>query len=200
MPFKGHKFGPQTDEHKAKLSAVKRGKPRASGSGRPANTPDVLWAKVRRGQPDECWPWIGFCNAQGYGRTWIGDHGYYAHRVIFDLVNPGRITLKAPPIKDGGATVVRHTCDNPPCCNPRHLVLGTHTDNMQDKVRRGRLPDYSGDKGPRCKLTMDEAREIRRVLKCGMSSRELARLFGVSRPVITSIGVGRCYREAPRGL
>ena len=46
--------------------------------------------------------------------------------------------------------VVRHACDNPPCCNPLHLLGGTHADNVADKVRRGRVPrgetHYNADK------------------------------------------------------
>ena len=60
-------------------------------AGRPENTPDVLWSKVDVRTSEECWPWMGFVSESGYGRTWINDKGYYAHRVIFNLANPGQI-------------------------------------------------------------------------------------------------------------
>lgn len=163
-------------------------------SGRPANTPDVLWSKVDVKSEDECWEWKSFRNHQGYGRTWINNKGYYAHRVIFDLVNPNTIDLNAPAsTKEYG--FVLHTCDNPPCCNPKHLWLGTHTDNMQDKARKGRLPNFSGDKGPRCKLTMEQAMEARKLRKSGVSVKKLAEQFGISLPSMKTLIANKSYIE-----
>jgi len=147
--------------------------------GRKANTPNELWSKVDIKSDDECWEWKGFRNHQGYGRTWINDKGYYAHRVIFHLANPNTINLNAPQstLEYG---FILHTCDNPSCCNPKHLWLGTHKDNMEDKARKGRAPDFSGDKGPRCKLTMEQAMEARTLRKAGVSAKNLAVQFGIS--------------------
>lgn len=161
--------------------------------GRAANTPETLWAKVDVRGEDDCWPWKGFKNEQGYGRTWINDKGYYAHRVIFDLANPGVISLNAP-TDTNDIGFLRHRCDNPSCCNPKHLVPGTHTDNMQDKVARGRSPDFSGDKGPRCKLTMDQATKARVLRAAGRSARDLAAVFGISLPSMKTLLAGKSYR------
>jgi hypothetical protein len=184
---------PKTPEHRAAISAALKGKSRALGSGRPENTPEVLWSKVDKQGPNECWPWIGFRNEYGYGRTEIKKVAYYAHRVIFDLVNPGQITRAAPKNMHSDQ-FIRHTCDNPPCCNPAHLVRGTHRENMRDKVVRGRMPDFSRDKGPRCKLTMEQVAEIRRIAGYGISSGEIARLFDVSKPTAKSAISGRHYK------
>jgi hypothetical protein len=54
----------------------------------------------------------------------------YAHRVVWELIHG--------PIPEG--LVVRHSCDNPPCCNPAHLLIGTQSDNLMDASVRGRLP------------------------------------------------------------
>jgi DNA invertase Pin-like site-specific DNA recombinase len=67
---------------------------------------------------------------------------------------------------------------------------------MDDKVKKGRLPDFSGDKGPRCKLTMDQAREARELRKQGKPVRELAILFGISLPSMKSLLNGKSYKEA----
>ena len=83
-------------------------------AGRPENTPETLWSKVDKRGPDECWPWKGVVEKSGYGRTWIGDVGYYAHRVIFDLANPGQIERKAPTNKKANGFLM-HLCDNPIC-------------------------------------------------------------------------------------
>jgi len=162
--------------------------------GRPANTPEVLWSKVDKKGEDDCWNWLGYKNNEGYGRTWINDHGYYAHRVIFNLAFPNTITLNAPEsTADSGFLL--HTCDNPSCCNPKHLFVGTHADNMADKVAKGRSPDFSGDKGPRAKLTMTQAREARQLRKEGISTKELAVRFGISLPSMKTLLAGKSYKE-----
>ena len=167
---------------------------KANNPGRLANTPDVLWDKVDKCGEDECWEWKGFKNEQGYGRTWINNKGYYAHRVIFNLFYPNRITLSAPTsTKDSGFLL--HSCDNPSCCNPKHLFIGDHADNMADKKHKGCCPDFSGDKGPRCKLTMDQAREIRQKRKDGVSTKQLSEIYQISLPSIKTLLRGDSYKE-----
>ena len=167
---------------------------KVGNAGRPANTPEILWSKVDKKGEDDCWNWLGYKNNEGYGRTWINDHGYYAHRVIFNLAFPNTITLNAPEsTADSGFLL--HTCDNPSCCNPKHLFVGTHADNMADKVAKGRSPDFSGDKGPRAKLTMTQAREARQLRKDGVSTRELAARFGISLPSMKTLLAGKSYKE-----
>lgn len=163
-----------------------------SNAGRPANTPEVLWSKVDKKGEDECWPWLGYKNAEGYGRTWINDCGYYAHRVIFNLAYPNTITLNAPASTDDFGFLL-HTCDNPSCCNPKHLFVGTHADNMADKAAKGRSPDYTGGKAPRCKLSMSQATEIREKRKQGISAKELAKQYGISLPSIKTLLAGKSY-------
>lgn len=83
-----------------------------------------FWRKVKRGPPDECWPWTGRRGGRGYGR--VGSCG--AHRLAWELTN-GAIPA---------GLWVLHRCDNPPCVNPSHLWLGTHADNMADMRAKGR--------------------------------------------------------------
>lgn len=96
-----------------------------------------FWSKVDASAgPDACWPWLGGRKAKGYGTFFIrrdppGRHGKLiqttAHRMAYQLTNGA--------IDDG--LVVRHTCDNPPCCNPAHLIPGTIADNSRDAMERG---------------------------------------------------------------
>ena len=166
--------------------------------GRPANTPEVLWSKVDKRDEDECWKWKGYKNDEGYGRTWINDKGYYAHRVIYSLVYPNSINLNAPSSTDETGFLL-HTCDNPACCNPKHLWIGSHWDNMADKVKKGRSADFSGDKGPRCKLTMEQAMQIRELRKAGISAKELAKQFEISLSSMKSLLANKSYIEANHG-
>jgi hypothetical protein len=80
----------------------------------------------------QCWEWIGPRNAAGYGRVSSGTgkerRTTYAHRYFYTEANG--------PIPEG--MLVCHKCDNPPCCNPHHLFLGTRTDNQRDRVAKGR--------------------------------------------------------------
>lgn len=163
--------------------------------GRPRNTPDEIWRKVDKRGPDECWPWLWFKNENGYGRTEINGKMYYAHRIVFDLINPGIIALSAPKSTDENGFIL-HSCDNPSCCNPAHLRVGTHAENMADKVRRGRSAKFKGDKGPRCKITMEQAKEARRRhFEDGISRKELMLELGISRPSIDSLINGKTYKE-----
>lgn len=184
----------KTKEHNEKISKALKGRPRNPNSGKPENTPKVLWSKVNIKSDDECWEWKGFKNYQGYGRTWINDKGYYAHRVIFNLAYPNTIDLNAPKstLEYG---FILHRCDNPSCCNPKHLFLGTHKDNMEDKVRKGRTPDFSEDNGPRCKLTMEQAMEARNLRKTGVSAKNLAEQFGISLSSMKTLLANKSYIE-----
>lgn len=87
------------------------------------------------------------------------------------------------PIPDG--QVVRHRCDNPPCVNPRHLVLGTQTDNMMDAKERDRFP--RGAAHHSMKLTEDQVRDILRSIE---PATDLATRYGVNRDYISMIQRG----------
>lgn len=98
-----------------------------------------LWEKVDR--TGDCWVWTAKTRSSfGYGMIRVGGTPgrlVSAHRVAWELTNG--------PIPDG--LWVLHGCDNPPCCNPAHLHLGTRADNMREMSERGRA---KGNKaGPR---------------------------------------------------
>ena len=163
--------------------------------GKYANTPETLWSKVDKRGENDCWNWLKYINQDGYGRTWINDKGYYAHRVIYNLVYPNTITLNAPKSSDDIGFLL-HTCDNPKCCNPKHLFIGTHMDNMLEKVAKNRQKRFPTDTGPRCKLSMSQAREARALKKTGMTISQLMQKFNLSRASMKTLIRGDSYKES----
>jgi hypothetical protein len=91
--------------------------------------PDLFWFYVdKSGGPDACWPWSMYTDPSGYGRVRDGDVSEYTHRVAWEFTNG--------PIPRG--MYICHHCDNPPCCNPAHLFMGTPADNARDRDAKGR--------------------------------------------------------------
>jgi len=79
---------------------------------------ETFWARVDC--TGDCWPWLGARDPDGYGNLRAGNVNYRAHRAAYELT--------AGPIPSG--MEIMHACDNPPCCNPRHLSPGSHQQNM----------------------------------------------------------------------
>jgi hypothetical protein len=102
---------------------------------------ESFWLKVDKDpHPKGCWLYTGFIKWDGYG--WLArKHGgriryMTAHRYAWIL------THGEPP----KGLQVLHKCDNPPCCNPDHLWLGTHAQNHADKTAKGRARNRNSPK------------------------------------------------------
>lgn len=96
----------------------------------PRTLAERFWEKVDKRGPDECWPWTGASGGgDGRGHIWGDGRIVIASRLSVELA-----TGQAPPEERN----VLHSCDNPPCVNPRHLRIGTQAENVQDMVSRGR--------------------------------------------------------------
>ncbi|KKL76482.1 hypothetical protein LCGC14_2044430 [marine sediment metagenome] len=113
-----------------------------------------LCKRLRLG-PNGCLEFQGFRNPKGYGRIAQGP-GEKPR-----IVNAHRVAWEAAfgPIPDG--MDVLHSCDNPPCCNPEHLFLGTNDDNVADRSAKGRGGDHTGENNGRSKLTREKVAAIR---------------------------------------
>lgn len=151
----------------------------AKRHGRPLA--ERFWPRVDRRGPDECWPWFGARDAGWYGVLGLGSrrddsrHLERAHRVAWSLANND-----GAPIPDG--LHIRHRCDNPPCCNPGHLLTGTPAQNVQDKVERGRAPN--GEQHSGAKLTAQLVRQLRAECRQRGALAAFARAHGI--PYITA--------------
>lgn len=130
---------------------------------------------------DQCLIWPGMKEKAGYGRWYVGSLKKKAHRVIY--CQHHGISLESIE-----GLVLRHTCDNRPCVNPKHLLLGTQKDNVADMHERNRQGDFGGEKHAMSKLTEIQVLEIFAACKeRKMSHRALARMYGVNQRTIWRI-------------
>jgi hypothetical protein len=165
------------------------------------STPDAFRAMVDRHGPvpthgpavGPCWLWLGIRNKRpgnNYGQV-LNDHRryVYAHRLAW--------TVFRGPIPLG--LCVLHSCDNPPCCNPEHLFLGTVADNNRDAARKGRnrTPRLWGKQNPASRYSDELVREVVAHHRAqGGSTRRTARLFGISPTYVRDLLKGRLRAAA----
>ncbi len=136
-----------------------------------------FWKRVKVWQLHECWIWQpyfykAFKDKNAYGHFQHGSRKEPAHRMAWILTNGE--------IPEG--LEVCHKCDNPPCCNPTHLFLGTHKDNMGDCAAKGRnhVPPQQGELHSQAKLKDSDVLKIRELWNTGQFTLlQLANQFGV---------------------
>lgn len=135
-----------------------------------------------------CWSWKGSIAHGGYPvmtcRRQIGpDRGHRASWIIH-----------FGPIPEG--LYICHKCDNPICTNPGHLWLGTQKENNDDKIRKCRQannipPHKRGSENGSARLSEDQVKEIKILIKQGQSCYSLGKQFGVSKTTIQRIKTGK---------
>lgn len=135
-----------------------------------------FWSYVdKSGGPDACWPWTGTRSPDGYGQFGIRADG---RTVIMNATRWILGNLRGRPLAPGNQEECAcHHCDNPPCCNPAHLYIGTHADNMADMAERKRQPKANVTHCPQGHPYDDENTLIRRDgrRKCRECGREAGR-------------------------
>lgn len=127
-----------------------------------------------------CLIFTGSWTNAGYGQATVDGKRGYTHRFAYREAN-GRIP-------DG--LHVCHKCDTPPCCNPEHLFLGTHAENLGDASRKGRM--HPGERNYNAKLDREKVRAIRSASK---TNAELAAEYGVSQSLISRARRGLSWRR-----
>lgn len=148
---------------------------------------DRINARVERIPESGCWIFMGCLNNKGYGQLNISKnnkkHVVLAHRYSYEAFKGE--------IPDG--MFVMHSCDIPTCCNPEHLSVGTHAENMADCVLKGRSkvfrprPKVIGSykaKGTYVtrppKVSADVMLKAKSLLSNGMTQKDVAKIIGIS--------------------
>lgn len=141
-----------------------------------------LHINMHGNDPNVCWEWTRVTKGGGRdGRPYfdVGGKKYLAYRIVYELFNGVELS---------DDVLVRHKCDNGGapvrCCNPHHLELGTHEDNMNDMKYRERhgLPHHV-------------VKNIKRLIKQGRDLQEIADLYGMSRENVSAIANERSYKH-----
>jgi hypothetical protein len=134
-----------------------------------------------------CWIWQGPKTGNGYGAVRLDGKTVPVHRASYILYR-GAI----PP-----GMVIRHKCDVPLCCNPDHLMHGTHGENVNDTVSRGRWRGGSppGEGHGNSVLTNSSVIEIKKKIKSGITLSLIARQYGVDRRTISDIAHNRLWKH-----
>ena len=153
-----------------------------------AGGPARFWAKVDKSAgPLGCWLYTGFRKWDGYG--WVArSQGnskikwMTAHRYAWILTHG----------EPQAGLQILHNCDNPPCCNPAHLRLGTIQDNAADKV--GRKRHAFGERSGRKRLTFEQVVEMRKLVAEGWSYKDLGLKFGCRKETAYHAATGRTWK------
>ena len=135
-----------------------------------------FWSLFEGHGPEDCWPWPRSCAWRGYGQVMFNNRKFLTHRLAWMLANEQDIPMKMH---------IAHSCDNPGCCNPRHLSLASAKENERQAWARGRKP--RGEQNGLSKLNDAAVRFIRLLHAQGHSLRDLAKGFRVSHTTVVQV-------------
>lgn len=133
---------------------------------------------------DGCWDWKGITEHTGYAKLGIRPP-IKAHRASW-IIHKGEIPK---------GLVVCHSCDNRKCTNPNHLWIGTHKENIQDRIKKGRCNTPKGTQLKVSKINEIEAKEIKILLKKGLTCAEISRQYEVNGKLISRIKNGETWKH-----
>lgn len=143
-----------------------------------------FWPKVAVRTANECWPWTAGVHRDGYGVFQLNGRAVRAHRYAY--------ADKICPIGD---LCVCHRCDNPLCCNPAHLFVGTAAVNAADMVAKER--QTRGADINTAKLTEAQVIRMRRYYKKGINATALGRVFNIGKTKAWAAVTGRTWKHLP---
>ena len=135
-----------------------------------------FWSKVNKREEHECWEWMGTvivrAKGKGYGHFHLGgSKKVSAHRMCY-MLSIGRIPE---------GLFVLHTCYNPSCVNPKHLFLGTHKENMDDMVNKGRKGSSLDN------VDNDLIIKAHKLFSCGNKKTEISKKLGLTMSLVNKM-------------
>lgn len=131
-----------------------------------------------------CWDWKGIIEHTGYAKLGIRPP-IKAHRASWIIHNG--------PIPKG--LIVCHKCDNKKCTNIEHLWLGTHKQNIQDKIQKGRSNTPCGSLLKISKINEIQVLEIKKLIEQGFSCSEIGRKINIPRKIVSRIKNGDTWKH-----
>ena len=147
-----------------------------------SNSPTDVFKHIKMQGPDDCWPWTTgtWGGRQSDRRPYFqaGSRRRIAYRWVYELVN-GELPEDA---------LILHSCNQGGypigCCNPAHMRIGTHDENMKDMTDRQRhgVPHMV-------------VRAIRRLIEQGETQQNIADRYGLTREAVSAIATGRTYKH-----
>lgn len=141
-----------------------------------------FWQNVEAGDEDVCWPWLGTISAGGYGVFWACGYNSRANRISLFL------SVGAPA---DASMLALHSCDNPSCCNPKHLRWGTAKENTNDFiVRKG---GFAGERSPSATITNKDVDAIYQMRMNGFTIGEISQQSGIPYTTVENVYTGRAW-------
>lgn len=154
-------------------------------------TQESLLRHVEHDTNGGCWLWSRGLTSDGYGICQHGKRTQLAHRVAAQVFLGERI--------DG--LMVCHRCDVPACINPKHLFVGSQSDNMADMRSKRRANRPLGQRNGRAKLTDDRAREVFDLAHLGCFTKtEIAAAYGVSNSSVGRVASRESFSHVWTGV
>jgi hypothetical protein len=153
-----------------------------------AHLADKFWSFVDKRGPDDCWFWTRAKDGKGYGALKCLDKIRPAHQIAYILAK-GVVQL---------GHCVRHSCDSPACCNPNHLLTGTHKDNMRDMSERRRVGTRHGHENIAAKLTAQQVIGIVQDYMASVPILHIANKYQISASIVRRILQGKAYKTVQR--
>lgn len=143
---------------------------------------ESLMKRIKINNVNGCWEIKGYLDKDGYGEV----SGKRAHRLSYEL-----FVEEIPPNMS-----VCHKCDNPRCCNPEHLFVGTQKDNISDMIRKNRKPSRKGEKNTQNKLT---EHQVLAIYNSNETQRSIASKYGIDQSTVSYIKIGKLWGWLTKG-
>lgn len=151
---------------------------------RSPGNPSLEYILSRTTRNGDCVEWTGARMQSGYGQISYDGKTDIVTRVVMALLG-----------HDIEGKTVMHACDNPPCINPKHLVLGTNKDNVDDRQRKGRTKTGKtfGEENVHAVLTASDVHEMRMARLMGARPSQFKKLYGVSKGTVDALLGGTAW-------